>query len=146
MGHKNVLEVLRDRATHRLDAVAQQLATLHHEHQHAVQQQQLLYHYQKDYQLLLSHESQGGIYAYRRENYHSFLETVANALVAQSTALNTLEQQQQQLLGDWQQSRKKLNALQVLIERRAQRDTLCDFRAQQKANDEFANRRFQGAE
>ncbi|WP_241583310.1 flagellar export protein FliJ [Rosenbergiella epipactidis] len=146
MSHKSVLEVLKERATVQLDNVSQQLATLQNERQQANAQQQLLQHYRHDYQQLLRHESEGGIYGYRRDNYHDFLHTVEQALSAQDAAVEVLDQQQQHLLGDWQQSRKKVNALQVLLERRHQRDTLSQARAQQKSNDEFATRRFQGKE
>ncbi|MBT0722885.1 flagellar export protein FliJ [Rosenbergiella sp. S61] len=146
MSHKSVLEVLKDRATVQRDNVAKQLATLQHERQQASEQQQLLHHYQHDYQQLLRHESEGGIYSYRRDNYYAFLQTVEHALTAQSAAVEVLDQQQQHLLDDWQQSRQKVNALQVLIERRNQRNSLCQARAQQKSSDEFANRRFQGKE
>ncbi|WP_241581910.1 flagellar export protein FliJ [Rosenbergiella nectarea] len=146
MSHKSVLEVLKERATVQLDNVSQQLATLQHERQQANAQQQLLHHYQHDYQQLLRHESEGGIYGYRRDNYHAFLHTVEHALTAQNAAVEVLDQQQQHLLSDWQASRQKVNALQVLIERRHQRTMRCQARAQQKSNDEFATRRFQGKE
>jgi len=146
MSHKNVLEVLKERATVQLDNVSQQLAALQQERQQANVQQHLLHHYRHDYQQLLHHESQGGIYGYRRDNYHDFLQTVEHALTAQNAAVEALDQQQQNLLGNWQQSRKKVNALQVLIERRNQRNALSQARAQQKSNDEFATRRFQGKE
>lgn len=144
MRHNNVLEVLKERASIQLDNVSQQLATLQQERQHAAAQQQLLHHYRKDYKQLLRHEVEGGIYGYRRDNYQDFIHTVEQALSAQNAAVERLNQQQQHLLGDWQQSRKKVNALQVLIERRHRRNTLDQARAQQKSNDEFATRRFQG--
>lgn len=145
MNTKSALHVLRDRAADDLDAVSQQLFSLQQERQQAVQQQQLLLNYQQDYQQLLSHETQSGIYAYRRDNYQRFLHTVDQALTVQNLSLTDLDEQQQQLLGTWQESKKKLNALQVLLKRRAEHHKLAELRAQQKANDEFAMRQFQGA-
>ena len=146
MSSHNVLEVLKENANQQLSAISQQLASLQHQRQQAVEQQQLLHHYHQDYQQLLHHEATAGIYRYRQDNYHAFLQTVDHALALQSQAVETLDHQQQQLLTDWQLSRKKMNALQILIERREQRLRHQQRRLQQKENDEFAQRRFQGTE
>ncbi len=146
MGRKTILDVLQQRENDKLDIAAQQLATLNAERHQVSRQHQQLQHYHLDYQQLLHHESAGGIYRYRRDNYLAFLHTVDHALDAQAQTLATLDQQQQQCLDEWQSSRKKVQALQVLLNRREQRIQRHQARAQQKANDEFAQRRFQGTD
>ncbi len=144
MSRDSVLTTLCELARNESGKAAKHLGQLQHTRQQALQQQQLLTHYQRDYQHSLLQHITPGMSVDRWEDYQQFIPGLQRALCVQQLSLQQGEQLLSQAMTVWQQKKQRQNALQTLLDRQQLRQRVQAARREQKQMDEFSARHFRG--
>ncbi len=141
MGMNNPMVMLRNQAEEQLTATTQILGKVQQNLQHALAQHQQLQNYQGEYQLSLRQGMTGcGMPMAHLVNHHAFLVSLNHVVKQQEMQINRCEQDVERAKKRWVVEKQRLNALEMLLERRRGAQRLLEVRDEQKLMDECAQR------
>ncbi|MHB0775313.1 flagellar export protein FliJ [Halomonas sp. WWR20] len=140
MAHTAPLDTLRDLTREARDQATQELGRLRRAHQEAQARLEQLQQYRHEYRQKLQHSMQGGIDPASWHNYQQFLVSLDQAIDRQRQQLGDQARRVDHGLGNWQGQQRKLNAYDILAERREQASQRHATRLEQRQFDEIAAR------
>lgn len=141
MSNHNPMVMLRNRAEEHLLATTQALGKVQQNLQHAKVQHQQLQDYQQEYQLSLRQGMTGcGMPMAHLVNHHAFLVSLNQVVMQHEMQINRCEQDVDRAKKRWVVDKQRLNALEMLLERRRGTQRLQEMRREQKLMDECAQR------
>lgn len=140
MAQHSALDTLSDLAARDVDKAAKSLGDMRTGCQQAEQQLSMLENYQEEYRHALNNGMSQGMANARWHNYQQFISTLEKAIEQQRIQLMQWRQKVEQAMSIWLEHKKKLQAWETLLERRASHKQLAESRLDQKQMDEFAQR------
>ncbi|GAB2798610.1 flagellar export protein FliJ [Halomonas shantousis] len=140
MAQSAPLDTLRELTRETRDQATQELGHLRRAHQDAQTRLEQLQHYRHEYRQRLQQSMQGGIDPASWHNYQQFLVSLDQAIDRQRQQLTEQARRVDQGLIRWQGQQRKLNAYDILAERREQDARRHATRLEQHQFDEIAAR------
>ncbi|MEA1063451.1 flagellar export protein FliJ [Erwinia sp. HR93] len=132
--------MLRELAEKALDEVTTQLGKARTAHRKAVEQLDQLLTYEKEYRQQFQQSLTQGISSSNWTNFNIFIKNLDEAIVTYRREVIQRDQYVQQVVVNWQEKKKRLNAFDILLERAENQRLIQGNRRDQKLMDEFAQR------
>lgn len=136
MSTTSALDTLIDLTRETLEAAGRTLAGQRRAQQQAQAQMNTLEQYHQEYRQRLQQAMQNGIAPASLHNYRTFLASLDNAIERAGQTLAVQQQHVNHSQRHWQEQRRKLNAYDTLVKRRALLGQLQEGRAEQRRSDE----------
>jgi len=140
MPQPSALDTLSELASQEVEKAAIMLGDMRRGHQQAEQQLDMLMNYQDEYRSALNTNMSQGMANARWHNYQQFILTLEKAIEQHRHQLTQWHHKVEQALNAWREKKKKLQAWQTLLERKATAALLAENKLDQKQMDEYAQR------
>ncbi|MBK1781559.1 flagellar export protein FliJ [Advenella sp. WQ 585] len=140
--HSDSFETLHELAVQKMDDKAKVVAQTEANLTQASKQLEMLGEYRLDYIARLQARLKEGMSSAQCVNFQRFISTLEEALGQQRAIITQLGKQVEKEREAWFESRREVNSMQALIDRRKQEQLKIANRQEQKMNDEFAARAY----
>ncbi|WP_024870875.1 flagellar export protein FliJ [Tolumonas lignilytica] len=136
------LELLTSRLQEAEDRAAKMLAQAQMEQANFKRQLDALNEYRQIYSTQMTDKGVAGLEASHFNHYHSFIGKLDHASTQQQQGFQRARQQAEEKREEWLALQQRRKAIEMLLERKAQKEALKQLKQEQKLLDEFATFRF----
>ena len=136
------LELLTSRLQEAEDRAAKMLAQAQMEQAKFQRQLNALNEYRQIYSTQMTDRGVEGLEASQFNHYHSFIGKLDHASVQQQQGFQQAKQQAEQKREEWLALQQRRKAIEMLLERKAEKEALRLLKQEHKLLDEFATFRF----
>ena len=136
------LELLTSRLLEAEDRAAKMLALAQREQANFQRQLDALNEYRQIYSSQMTDKAVVGLESSHFNHYHSFIGKLDYASVQQQKGFQQAKQQSEQKREEWLALQQRRKAIEMLLERKAEKEALKQLKQEQKLLDEFSTFRF----
>jgi flagellar FliJ protein len=136
------LELLSSRLLEAEDRAAKMLAQAQREQANFQRQLDALNEYRQIYSSHMTEKAAVGLEASHFNHYHSFIGKLDHASVQQQNGFRKAKQQAEEKRDEWLALQQRRKAIEMLLERKAEKEALKQLKIEQKLLDEFSTFRF----
>jgi flagellar FliJ protein len=137
------MQIVADSAQERMQEAAARLAGARNRFEQKQEKLRELERYREEYLQGLQHKSRAGLGALQMRDYNVFLDRLNAAIRQQWSILESVRQEIDRCVQQWQDAHQRCNALARVVENKLQTERLMDERRAQKEENEFAQQAWQ---